>query len=416
MEIRPFAGYRYNSQVVGSVSRVVSPPYDVYDAAMQAAAYKKSPHHYVRLILNRESDPHKAAASTLEAWVKDQVLVKEPQPAIYPYVQYYTDPAGSQCTRRGFFALLRLTPTDAGPVHAHERTLPKPLEERLNLMRVTRADFGPIFVIFPDDGGEFLSLLEQATSGDPEIETDDTDGNLHRLWVAKDTKWQNRLCELLRSVEGVIADGHHRYSAALRYAEERRAAGAGPDDSSQFKLVALFPGTADNLTVFPIHRIVENWPDSPDVAKYFNTSQMSLWRPEEVIKAVANTPQTLGYYAQGQTPEMWAYKQTAPIAWEGTPSDAYKRLPTAMFEAAVLRGILGMTTEQIAAKEGLQFTKQLGEAKRMVWNKKARAFFLPPTPVDAIFATAQAGLLMPQKSTFFYPKLLSGLVTHLHGR
>lgn len=416
MEIRPFTGYRYNSKVTGPVSRVVSPPYDVYDAAMQEAAYKKSPHHYVRLILNRENDPHKAAASTLESWVKDQVLVKEPQPAIYPYVQHYTDPAGSHCTRRGFFALIRLTPTDNGPVHAHERTLPKPLEERLDLMRITRADFGPIFMIFPDEKGEFVNLLEQVTSGDPEVETDDLEGNLHHLWVAKDTKWQNRLCEMLKPVEAVIADGHHRYSAALRYAEEQRARGAGPDDSSQFKLVALFPGTADNLTVFPIHRIVEHWPDDADVGKYFNTSHMGMWRPEEVAKAVARTSGTLGCYAHGQTPEMWAYKPTAPIAWEGTPSDAYKELPTAMFEAAVLRGICGMTTEQIAAKEGLQFTPRVGEAKRMVWNKKARAFFLHPTPLDTIFATAMAGELMPQKSTFFYPKLLSGLVTHLHNR
>jgi uncharacterized protein (DUF1015 family) len=415
LEIRPFTGYRYNPAVVGLIDRVVSPPYDVYDDAMQQAAYDSSPYHFVRLILNRDSDPYASAAATLRQWVEKQVLVKESGPAIYPYVQHYRDPAGKSLSRRGFFALVRLTAFGAGPVHAHERTLPKPLGDRLNLMRATRADLGPIFVVFPDHGGRGLHLIEEATSAAPAAETVDQDGNEHQLWVATDSGWQARLTEMMKSVEGVIADGHHRYSAALRYAEEHRAAGAGPDDSSHFKLVAFFPGSADNLTVFPIHRVVESWPAGADVSKYFDRRLVAS-NPHEIAELVAATPMSLGTLASDGKAELWSYKPDAPIRWDGKPTDAYKRLPPALFEAAVLRGILGMTPERIAAKEGLQFVKKADEASALAGKKGARAFFLPPTPLDAIFATAQAGELMPQKSTFFYPKLLSGLVSHLHGR
>jgi uncharacterized protein (DUF1015 family) len=399
---------------VGALDKVLSPPYDLYSDDLQQAAYDGSPHHFVRVILNREPDPYAAATSTLREWIGQGVLRQDNTPAIYPYSQAYRDPQGSSRLRRGFLALLRLTSLAGGPVYPHERTLPKPLGDRYELLRATHCDLEPVFIIFPDEGARVESLLDQAGGTNPDIDARDADGNVHRVWSQTDHHWQTALVDAMAQTIGVIADGHHRYKAALQYAEDHRKTGAGDDHPANFKLAAFFPASPENLTVFPIHRVVQSWPDAADAKKFFNMSSMSLWTPEDVLKALPRNSRTLGVLSQAEGTEMWAYKPGAALAWAGDFSEAYRALPTALFEAAVLRGILGMTPDDIASQMGLQFVKSPGEAKRLLWNGYQRAFFLPPTPLDAIFATARAGELMPQKSTFFYPKLLSGLVSYLH--
>ena len=411
MDIRPFHGFRYNSHKVKSLEDVVSPPYDQYNAESQAEAYKKSPHHYVRLILPKESNPHQAAATTLDQWVSQQVLSKESAPAIYPYSQVYLEPRGEQRVRNGFFALLKLTPLEGGPVHPHERTLPRTLEERLHLMRATKADFGPVFVTFSDPEGAVSDLLSGVHESDPVGSVHDGDGNAHHLWVQTEDMWHQALQHLLRNTEGVIADGHHRYKAALQYADEL---GAGDDHPARWKLVAFFPAFDDNVTVLPIHRVVEDWPDTADAKKFFNINPMQFWRPEDAEHAAAHNPGTVGQLSRESGTEMWAHKFGAPQVWDGDPSDTYKSLPAAAFEASVLRGMLEMTPEDIGNKKGIRFVKSVSEAKRLVWGGFKKAFFLSPTNVDDIIATAKAGEVMPQKSTYFYPKVLSGLVSYLH--
>jgi len=412
MEIRPLRGLRYDTDVVGSLENVLSPPYDQYDEEMQAAAYARSPHHFVRLILNREANPYAAAAKTLDDWTVGGVLRREPAPAIYPYTQTYRDPNGEERSRHGFLALLRLTALADGPVYAHERTLPKPLGDRYELLRTTKADFGPVFVVFPDKGGEVTGALADAEAASPEIDVLDGDGNRHRLWVQIDVVWQRRLLEALVARDGVIADGHHRYKSALQYAEERRMAGAGADDPANFKLVAFLPATADNLTVYPIHRVVEKWPEALSPETFFTVS--ALDDPETLPQRVTEVGRTVGTLSADGNAALWTLRSDAEWPEPENLSPAYRSLPTALLEAYVLRGLLGMSADAIAHKEGLAFAKGMEAAKARLQRGYARAFILPPTPLEAIFATARAGELMPQKSTYFYPKLLSGLVTYRH--
>jgi uncharacterized protein (DUF1015 family) len=415
MDIRPFVAHRYDPKVAGSVARVVSPPFDQYSKEMQAAAYKLSPYHYVRLILPRDDNPHEAAAKTLEQWLADGVLVPDAAPAIYPYSQAYRDPRGTPHVRHGFLALLRLTPLEGGPIYPHERTMPKTLADRLELMRATRADFGPIFITFPDADGDVTRLLKEAQSGKPAISVPDSDGNRHDVWVQADTAWQQKLIDLMQPVDGVIADGHHRYKAALQYADEIEVAGGG-DSPARFKLVALFPAFADNLTVFPVHRVVEAWPQSADPEPFFAVERKDHLRLENLQDAVAASPGMVGVFTRKGGVEVWTHRDDAPMIWDSEPSEIYRRLPAAAFEASVLRGLMGMSQNRIALKDGLHYVRHVNEARQLIWKGFERAFFLPPTPLDAIITAARAGELMPQKSTYFYPKLLSGLVSYLHDR
>jgi uncharacterized protein (DUF1015 family) len=415
MEIRPFAAHRYDPKVVGSVARVVSPPYDQYDTEMQAAAYKLSPCHFVRLILPREQNPHVAAANTLAEWLDEGVLVPEAAPAIYPYSQSYRDPRGAPHVRHGFLALLRLTPLENGPIYPHERTMPGTLADRLELMRATKADLGPVFIIFPDDDGDVTRFLQQAQNEKPVISVPDSDGNKHDVWVQTDSKWQQRLVDLMQSVDGVIADGHHRYKAALQYADEVEAAGGG-NSPARYKLVALFPAFEDNLSVFPIHRVVESWPQGADPEQFFAVERKDHLRLENLQDMVATNPGTVGVFTRKGGIEVWTHRDDAPSIWDFEPSDVYRRLPAPAFEASVLRGLMGMSQNRIALKDGLRYVKRVNEARQLIWKGFDRAFFLPPTPLDAILDTARGGELMPQKSTYFYPKLLSGLVSYLHDR
>ena len=413
MELMPFNGFRYNTSCVKSLENVVSPPYDQYDEESQAAAYKKDPHHFVRLIFSHDSEPHQAAARTLDEWVSGNILSKEPAPAIYPYTQVYYEPRGEERVRHGFLALLKLTPLGGGPVHPHERTMPKTLEERLQLMRATKADFGPVFLTFSDPEGAVSDLLAGIHETDPAASVHDDEGNAHHLWVQTDSMWHQQLQYLLKDTEGVIADGHHRYKAALQYADEQNA---GDDHPARWKLVAFFPAYEDNVTVLPIHRVVEEWPETTDPKQFFNIGSMLFWRPEDAEKAAAYNPGTVGQFSRESGTEMWAHKPGAAQVWDGEPSETYKKLPAAAFEASVLRGMLGMTPEEIGNKKGVRFVKSVSEAKRLVWGGHKKAFFLAPTPIDLIISTAKAGEVMPQKSTYFYPKVLSGLVSYLHDR
>ena len=411
MDIKALRGLRYDTSRTKSLASVVSPPYDIYDDEMQAAAYAQSPHHFVRIILPRESDPYQASASTLKDWTLKGILKQESSPAIYPYSQLYMEPRGKTRVRHGFLALVKLTPHESGPVYPHERTLAKPLEDRLKMMRATQADLEPIFLTFTDPNGTVSELLDHVHTRKPEAVVPDLDGHEHRMWVQTELSWISKLVDLLKPLEAVIADGHHRYKAALHYADELKA---GDDHPARWKLAAFFPAFEDNVTVLPIHRVVESWPDGADAGKFFNINGMQFWRPEDAEHAVGHTPGTLGHYSRQDGTEVWAYKQGAAQVWDGQPSDTYKKLPTAAFEASVMRGLLGLTPDDIMQKKGVSFVKSVSEAKRLIWAGHKRAFFLPPTRVEDIIATARKGEVMPQKSTYFYPKVLSGLVAYPH--
>lgn len=411
MEIRPLRGLRYDTTRVKDIADVVSPPYDIYNDEMQAAAYDRSPNHFVRVILPRENDPYQASASALKDWTLKGILKQEASPAVYPYTQLYTEPRGKERVRHGFLALVKLTPHESGPVYPHERTLAKPLEDRLKMMRATQADLEPIFLTFPDPQGTVSALLDEVHRRRPEVAVPDLDGHQHQMWVQTELSWISKLTELVNPLEAVIADGHHRYKAALHYADELKA---GDDHPARWKLAAFFPAFEDNVTVLPIHRVVQDWPDTADAGKFFNINGMQFWRMEDAEHAVGHTAGTLGHFSREDGTEVWAYKQGAAQVWEGQPSDTYKKLPTAAFEASVLRGLLGQTPDDIMEKKNVSYVKSVGEAKRLIWSGYKHAFLLAPTRVEDIIATAKKGEVMPQKSTYFYPKVLSGLVAYPH--
>jgi uncharacterized protein (DUF1015 family) len=415
-EIQPLNALHYDPAVVGPLAAVTSPPYDVIDAAQREELLARSPFNVVAIDLPKAQpggpDPYMAAGDLLQSWRMQGVVVHDSEPALWAHAQRYTGPDGQLRTRRGFFCRVRIEGYGPGRVRPHERTHPGPKEDRLRLMRATRANLSPIFSLFSDPAGAAWSALEPATAQAPPWgEVSDAEGTVHRLWRVTDTDAIAAVQHATRDAELLIADGHHRYETAATYAEE--IGGEGPHRYMLMCLVALEdPG----LTVFATHRLVRGL-DRPrqealrDALKRdFEIEEVPL---ERIAPEPGPGPLKLGYIdAHHQTPYRLTLKDQAiaDAALQGF-SDAYRRLDTGVLEALLLKGPLGLTDEDISRLEDFFYARSTEEAVEMVRTGQYElAFFMRPTPVSQVAEVAASGENMPPKSTFFYPKLLTGLL------
>ncbi len=424
--LNPFRGLLFDPAVVGDIARVVAPPYDVIDPPHQAALYARSPHNVVRLILNREADPYAAAAATLHEWRQSGALTRDPTPALYLYAQRFRAAAGELRERVGIIGALRLETFDSGKVRPHERTLERAKNDRLALVRACRASLSPIFGLVAAPDWSIAALIPDRA---PDLDLEADDGARDRVWRLSDSSTLAAIAERLAPRDVFIADGHHRYETALRYRDETRAAlgavappsGAAPYD---YVLTYLTRMEDPGLVVLPTHRVLASSPLAAEdlrraLAAEFRVDRLPWTHAgmmrllERLNVADAATTVHLGAAVAGAD-SLWllsAANDALPFP-ASTPA-VLRALDVTALHQVVLAAILGLPIGERGGTPGLTYTQDAAAALAAVERRDAAAaFFVPPTSIAALRAVSVAGLTMPEKSTYFHPKLLTGLVVY----
>ncbi len=438
-EIAPFRALRYNPRLVPDLAEVVTPPYDVISPRAQERYYARHPRNMVRLILPKEAEPdspgedrYARAARAFAAWRGEGVLRRDPEPAVYLYELEFAAGGGRRLRRRGLLALMRLHPYEDRVVFPHEQTFARYRDDRLSLMRACPANLEPIFGIYPGPAAPVTALLDRHMSGWPEVDFRDEDDGRHRLWLLGDPAETAGLAGLLRDRPVVIADGHHRYETALNFRAERRArAGipgeAGPGRPDDFVMANLVHVEDPGLIVLPTHRLVCQPPRvsgaelEAALAAHFHIRHVAL-DPADVSASLRSALAELGrrgderaafaVYPGGEA--VWVVELASDACMQELAaaghSAAYAGFDVAILHRLVIEGILGVRAAG-QADEAVRYTRDAEEALAAVRRGEAHvALFLRPPRVAQVVGLALSGERLPQKSTYFFPKVPSGLV------
>jgi uncharacterized protein (DUF1015 family) len=413
-DVQPFPALHYNPGVSGPLSAVTAPPYDVIDANERAELLRRSPFNVVEVDLpagtGEGSDPYLHAAETLEEWILSGVMTQDREPTIWALSQQYEGPDGVTRTRNGILARVGVDDYGPGRIRPHERTQPGPKQDRLDLTRATRYNLSPIFSLTTGDAWPHVA---EAVRADPWAEVTDADGTVHRLWPIADPAVHAAVAAELADAELLIADGHHRYETARVYRD-----GIPGDGPHRFTLMALTGLDDPGLTVFPTHRLLSGIAGDPDLHDHLERGIREAFEVEETDLDGLDPEGREGVgcfgYADGTTGRHFRLKlrnpdDLAPLM-EGR-SDAYRHLDAAILEKVVLQGVLGMSEADVEAKKGIGYAKSVDRALAALDDGSHQAaFILRATPVEQVREVAAAGETMPPKSTYFFPKLLSGMV------
>jgi uncharacterized protein (DUF1015 family) len=407
-DVQPFRALHYDLDRVGGLQPVAAPPYDVIDGPHRAALLARSPFNVVEIDLPQsEADPYAHAAAVFEQWQRDGVLVRDEAPALWALEQEYTGPDGRRRTRHGLFARVRVEDYGPGRIRPHERTHPGPKEDRLRLTRATNANLSPIFSLYDDPAGAAWGALAPHLDGDPWAELADDEGTVHRMWRVEDPRAAAAVQSALAGTELLIADGHHRYETARVYHAE---GGAG------HVLMCLVALQDPGLTVFPTHRLLTGLDQQRREALRATIERAFDVAPTAELEPTGNGPVRIGYLdAHHRRPVMLTLRDPAiaAAALPGKP-EPYRRLDTAVLEAVLLRGALGMSEDDISHLNGLDYARDAAQARERVESGSVEAaFFMRATPVAEVRDVAAAGESMPPKSTYFFPKVLTGMVFNL---
>lgn len=412
-DVQPFPALHYNLGSVGSLSAVAAPPYDVIDAVEREQLLQRSPFNVVEIDLpvafGKDGDPYLHAAETLEEWTLAGILTQDRSPTIWALSQQYEGPDGVTRTRNGILARVGVDEYGPGRIRPHERTQPGPKQDRLDLTRATRYNLSPIFSLTTRDAWPHVAAATHTT---PWAEVTDEDGTVHRLWPIDDPAVHAAVTAELEEAELLIADGHHRYETARAYRDE--VPGEGPQN---FTLMALTGLDDPGLTVFPTHRLLTGLSGDPDLRDRFDRGLAEAFEMEETDLDGIDPEGRDGVgcfgYADGVTGRHYRLTLRDPGTldriMEGR-SEAYRHLDAAILEKVVLDGILGMSEADVEAKRGIGYARSVGAALGALDDGGSQAaFILRATPVEQVRAVAAAGETMPPKSTYFFPKLLSGM-------
>ena len=431
-EIRPFRALRYNPARV-TPDDVIAPPYDVVGADAVAALHTRSPYNAAHLENPAGTGDARFAGAkkTLDAWLKDKALVRDATPALYVYEQR-AKIEGHWVSRRCVFARTRLHRPEEGIVRPHEATLSGPREERLRLIRATRTNISPIFATFLDPTHAASDLIAKVAGTEPDFEAHDRLGDRHRLWVVTNKAQIATLTGVLDATNITIADGHHRTHTALDYRDEA-AAKAGKrwtgHEPENFALMGLIPEDDPGLVILPIHRLVKDLGEGDVLPERFLERLSALYRVEVLStdggaaaveaawgRVQANAYGPTAFAILGVDGPHSIYLATArsqeaiDAAMPQGLSTASKRLDARILTETVLTPIFGIDRAALAAGR-VEFTESAEEAREAVERGACRlAFLINATRVQQVTEVADAGEVMPQKSTFFYPKLATGLV------
>jgi uncharacterized protein (DUF1015 family) len=405
-QIYPFQPFRY-TQKAGPAENLVTQPYDKISAEMQRRYLSLSPYNLVRIILGEkkpgdsaQDDVYTRAAGHLNAWISDGILCRDPEAGIFPYFQEFTVPdTGERMVRKGFIALGAVEDYAAGVVHRHEQTLSGPKKDRMELLRHTHAHFGQIFMLYPDPDGAVDALLDGASRSHPLVEVTDEYGAVHRLWKIADSA---RIAGLMADKKLLIADGHHRYETALAFRNENP--GLPGADRVMMTLVNMYsPG----LKILATHRLVSGL-TKPGF-------------PESFLKAAARDFSVREVSSLDQLREAWDGSSDRSIVGAAIGDRLYlledrasgDKLDVRVLHERILGKALGIGEEAVRDEKYIRYVRGIDAAVEAARTGAAQiAFLLKPTSIHQVAATSFGGGVMPQKSTDFYPKLLSGLTIY----
>ena len=435
-EVRPFRALRYDAESVGDLGAVVAPPYDVIGPDEAARLLARHPKNVVRLDLpsvaagDEPDEQYRRAARTVAAWRSDGTFHKDPRAAVYVYEQTYHVPGtDTERTQRGFFGRLRLETFGPGSgVLPHERTLEGPREDRYRLLRATGVNTSPVVGLYEDASGTSAAVLATIAAAPAAIDLRDADDVRHRVWIAEaEGDAGEHVAELLAAAGAgpvTIADGHHRYETALRYRDERRMSRSCEEDPAFDYLLMLFlETTSEPLTVLPTHRLVRGL--GSDGSAHLGEPLLELF--ESRPAGIAELERTFGNgLASGGAGRfgLWTRdggsiltaRRHAFSADSAGVAPAVRQLDVWLLGVALER-LFGIDDAAVAGGERIAYTKSVSAAVARVGNAEDdadAAFLLEPTPVPSVTAVARSGEVMPQKSTYFYPKALTGLVINPH--
>jgi uncharacterized protein (DUF1015 family) len=418
-DVRPFNALHYDLRKVGSLDAVAAPPYDVIDAGQRAALLQRSPYNAVAIDLPKpfdptdpdsepSGDPYAEATVRIQQWRSEGALVQDEEPSIWALTQDYVAPDGNSYSRNGILARVRVEDYESGTVRPHERTHPGPLLDRLELTRATGYNLSPIFSLSTEDA---WPLVAPSLPDQPWGEARDEDDTLNRLWKVEDPAVQQAVTECLAGAQLLIADGHHRYETARAFRDE--VGGKGPHNYTLMSLTGLDdPG----LTVFPTHRLLSGFADDPEKQQRLGNGLRELFETEEVSREEIdpNGEEGVGVFGLYDSFHKRAFrlrlKDVAGLdrRLEGKP-EAYRRLDSAILETLVLKGLAGMSDHDIDERDGLEYAKSVPAAMAMVDEGGYDvAFIQRPVPVAQVKAVAETEENMPPKSTYFFPKVMTG--------
>ena len=440
--IEPFRALRYNPAKVRPAD-VATQPYDKITPAMQERYYSASPYNLVRIILGKRlpgdspgDNPYTRAAASFRDWRREGILVQDPEPSIYGYSQQFAAPANAlnsalQFERHGFIALGKIEDYAAGIVFRHEQTLAKPKADRLDLLRATKAHFGQIFMLYSDPGAEIDQAL--ASSEPPDLEMRDEYGVLHRVWRISDSGTIERVRNKMRDKKLIIADGHHRYETALTYRNERRTDIGGSLTKGAEERTDQRPGPYDfammtfvnmdspGLLILPTHRVVHGLSSfsaesfRAGAAKFFTVDETDLdVSPERAMARLREAGQT-GTAILAATRErafLLSHPKPAEAIFENV-SIRQQGLDVVQLHKCLLEHVLGISEAAIRDQANITYVRDAGEALNLARAGQANvAFLMNPVRMEQVRDIAFGGEVLPQKSTDFYPKLLSGLAIY----
>lgn len=430
-KIAPFRGIRYNANKVDDLSKVVSQPYDRVRYGLQDEYYDLHPYNIVRIIKGREQqgdqpdgeNVYTRARDYYRTWLDAGYLLRDPEPGFYVYHQTFTLPNGKELTRKAFVAALELAEFDEGLVLPHERTHSGPKVDRLNLLRATATNFGQIFMLYPDAENRINALFDAAIAdrlpGADVQELFEQDVR-QQLWTVTDSKVIEAVVAEMSPKRGlIIADGHHRYETALNYrAEMRKQHPDAPADAGfSYRMVTLVSMDDPGLTILPTHREMHDYKAKTtdqilkDAAEYFEVTAVAD-RPalESALAEETSADRRIGFYDGGyyllrlKSPEIMA--RVAPDRIE-----EWRLLNVSILHELLIERVMGISKERVAAKANIEYHRDLDLAITKVDEGQAQCvYIMNPTRMPEVKACSIAGEKMPQKSTDFYPKVITGLV------
>jgi uncharacterized protein (DUF1015 family) len=424
--IQAFRAFRYDP-AKAALGQVATQPYDKITPEMQERYYSASPYNLVRIILGKRNatdgptdNPYTRAAQSFAEWRRQGVLVQDPEPSLYRYTQEFTGPNGTRMERKGFIALGKIEDYSSGVVFRHEQTLAKPKADRLDLLRATRAHFGQIFMLYSDPSDEVDAAL--ASTAKPVMEMLDEYGVCHRVWRVSDPEVVQAIQSKMADKKLIIADGHHRYETALNYRNERRASAPGKETTPyDFAMMTFVNMDSPGLLILPTHRVVHGLGTfSMDdlrsgASEFFSVEEadpnVDAPRASRMLKEAAHTGTSL--LAVSKDRAFLLSRPKAPSSVFGGLSLRQQALDVVQLHKCILENALGISEDAIRNQQNVMYIRDADEALNLARSGKANvSLLMNPARMIEVRNIAFAGEVLPQKSTDFYPKLLSGLTIY----
>lgn len=418
-KVRPFKAFVYSQSKIKNLSKVVCPPYDVISGRQQEAFLDQDPYNYVHILLRKDvpgEDKYQKASENFREWIKEKILIQDDSPAIYFYGQQYSL-RGEKKTRLGFIALLRLA-EEKSSVFGHEHTRIEPKEDRLRLIRSVKANLSPIFVIFSDKERIIRRIYQKIQNDKPFIEVTDADGIRHTLWRIDSGDLLKDMQLKIQDEKFFIADGHHRYEVACIYRDEIRQKLKNVSGEESFNYILAYFTNTDmhGLTIMPIHRLVKLSSGfdiaqfSSKISEYFDIEPVKDKARFFLLMQKAADNHVIGVYSAKR---FWLLRLKNIKILDKIISDkpkAYRMLDVSILNYIILQKAFGLDIED---KHNIKFCHDSDELMRDAdSDPNSAVFLLNPVKIEQIMSLALEGQKMPSKSTYFYPKVLSGLVVH----